>query len=83
MSFENHIRHEDEIDTECFAQIDRRKERKRLEQLEAALLPFAKAASDYEPPMSKLYHDEEHVALSLTAGHLRQARRVLLAKEAR
>lgn len=53
----------------------------RIRQLEAALLPFAKAAGDYEPPTSKHYDDREHVALSLTAGHLRQARRVLLAKE--
>ena len=43
------------------------------------LLPFAKAADDYEPPKSKRrYRDEEHVALSLTVGHLREARRVFL-----
>jgi hypothetical protein len=43
------------------------------------LLPFAKAADDYEPPKSKRrLRDEEHVALSLTVGHLREARRILL-----
>ena len=48
------------------------------DELTVALLPFAKAAEDYEPPTSKLYRDEEHVALSLTAGDLRRARRALL-----
>ena len=44
-----------------------------------AVLPFAKAAEDYEPPkVKRRYRDEEHVALSLTAGHLREARRVLM-----
>lgn len=44
-----------------------------------ALLPFAKAADDYEPPCNKrCFRDEEHVALSLTVGHLREARRALL-----
>jgi hypothetical protein len=43
------------------------------------LLPFAKAADDYEPPKSKRrLRDEEHVALSLTVGHLREARRILM-----
>lgn len=43
------------------------------------LLPFAKAADDYEPPRhQRRLRDEEHVALSLTVGHLRQARRALL-----
>jgi len=44
-----------------------------------ALLPFAKAADDYEPPKSeKRWRDGEHIALSLTVGHVREARRVLL-----
>lgn len=43
------------------------------------LLPFAKAADDYEPPChQRRLRDEEHVALSLTVGHLREARRVVL-----
>lgn len=44
-----------------------------------ALLPFAKSVDDYEPPKSKRrLRDEEHVALSLTVGHLREARRALV-----
>jgi hypothetical protein len=43
------------------------------------LLPFAKAADDYEPPKHKRrLRDEEHIALSLTVGHLRSARRTLM-----
>lgn len=44
-----------------------------------SLLPFAKAADDYEPPRhERRMRDEEHVALSLTVGHLRKARRMVL-----
>lgn len=47
--------------------------------LRTALLPFAKAAADYEPPTSsRAWRDEEHIALSLTVGHVRNARRVYL-----
>jgi hypothetical protein len=46
---------------------------------ERALLPFVKAAEDYEPPRSdRFFRDEEHIALSLTVGHLREARRLLI-----
>lgn len=44
-----------------------------------SLLPFAMAADDYEPPRhQRRMRDEEHVSLSLTVGHLRDARRVLM-----
>jgi hypothetical protein len=43
------------------------------------LVPFAKAADDYEPPkVKRSYRNSEHVALSLTVGHLREARKLFI-----
>lgn len=50
-----------------------------LQRYLSTLLPFAKAADDYEPPKhGRRLRDNEHVALSLTVGHLRAARSQLL-----
>lgn len=49
------------------------------QDLLTVLLPFAKAADDYEPPChQRRMRDSEHVALSLTVRHLREARRMVL-----
>lgn len=59
------------------------KHREEARELALVLLPFARAANDYEPPKSsRPWRDEEHIALSLTVGDVRRARRACLAARA-